>query len=156
MFLNRFHGIAVFLSVFVIMGGLAACDNPAEDDDHDHHAEEVEGAALVLGGDEVVRVLEAEVTGSLSVAEGETTGNITVELLDHDGEEVHAEDLGDEFSLRVVIQGDEIVTVAYPAAWTFTLQGDEAGDTAIRVQVLHEGHSDFTTPDIPVKVEEAE
>ncbi len=154
MFLTRLHGIAVFLSVFVILGGLTACSNPAEDDeDHDEHAEEIEGVALVLGDDEVVEVLDAGVTGSLSVEEGETTGEITVEFLDHDGEEVHAEDLDDEFSLGVEVQGDEIVTVAYPERWTFTLHGDEAGDTAIRVQLLHDGHADFTTPDIPVKVE---
>ncbi len=157
MFSTRLHGIAVILLVSALMGGLVACDNPAEDDhDHDDHAEEVEGVALVIGGDEAVRVLEAEVDGSLTVTEGETTGDITVEFLDHDGEEVHADELDDEFSLGVVVQGDEIVTVAYPGRWTFTLEGDEAGDTAIRVQLLHNDHADFTTPDISVTVEEAE
>ncbi len=154
MFSIRLRGVAAILFVFVIMSGLAACSNPAEDDDHDDHAEEIEGVALVLGGDEVVEVLEAEVTGSLSVDEGETTDDITVEFLDHDGEEVHAEDLDEEFSLGVEVQGSEIVTVANTGQWTFTLRGDEAGDTAIRVLLLHDGHADFTTPDIPVTVEE--
>ena len=149
MFVHKHYGVAVI--VFLIMTGLVACDNPAEDD-HDEHAD-AEGLVLVIGGEEVVRVEEAEVSGSLTVEAGETTSDITVEFLDHDGHEVHAEDLDEEFSLGVEIQGSEIVTVAYPSTWTFTLHGDEAGDTAIRVQLLHEGHSDFTTPDIPVTVE---
>jgi len=153
MFSTRLYGIAVILFVSLIASGLGACSNPAEEDDHDEHAEEIEGVALVLGGDEVVTVLDAEVEGSLEVAEGEKTGVITVEFLDHDGEEVHADELDDEFSLDVVVQGSEIVTVEQPGRWTFELQGDEAGDTAIRVLLLHDGHADFTTPDIPVKVE---
>lgn len=149
MFVRKHYGIAVI--VFFVMSGLVACDNPAEDD-HDEHAD-AEGLALVLGGEEVVRVEEAEVSGSLTVGVGETTSDITVEFLDHDGDEVHAEDLDEEFSLGVEIRGSEIVTVANTGRWTFTLQGDEAGDTAIRVQLLHDGHADFTTPDIPVTVE---
>ena len=149
MFLYRRYGVAVI--VFLIMSGLVACSNPAEDDDHEHA--DAEGLVLVLGGEEVVRVEEAEVTGSLTVGAGETTSDITVEFFDHDGHEVHAEDLDEEFSLGVEVRGSEIVTVAYTGRWTFTLQGDEAGDTAIRVQLLHDDHPDFTTPDISVTVE---
>lgn len=150
MFAYKHHGIAVI--VFLIMSGLVACSNPAEDDHEEEHAD-AEGLALVIGGEEVVRVEDAEVTGSLTVEAGETTSDITVEFFDHDGDEVHTEDLDEEFSLGVVVQGSDIVTVAYPGRWTFTLQGDEAGDTAIRVQLLHDDHPDFTTPDISVTVE---
>ena len=150
MFVHKHHGVAVI--VFLIMSGLVACSNPAEDDDHDEHAD-AEGLVLVLGGEEVVRVQEAEVTGSLTVEAGETTSDITVEFLDHDGDEVHAEDLDSEFSLGVEVRGSEIVTVANTGRWTFTLHGDEAGDTTIRVQLLHDDHPDFTTPDISVTVE---
>ena len=150
MFVSKHYGVAVI--VFLIMSGLVACSNPAEDDDHDEHAD-AEGLVLVIGGEEVVRVQEAEVTGSLTVEAGETTSDIEVEFLDHDGHEVHGEDLDEEFSLGVEVRGSEIVTVASTGRWTFTLHGDEAGDTAIRVQLLHEGHADFTTPDISVTVE---
>ena len=150
MFVRKHYGAAVI--VFLIMSGLVACDNPAEDDHHDEHAD-AEGLVLVIGGEEVVRVEEAEVTGSLSVGAGETTSDITVEFLDHDGHEIHGEDLDEEFSLDVEVRGSEIVTVANTGRWMFTLEGDEAGDTAIRVQLLHDGHADFTTPDISVTVE---
>ena len=146
----RRHGIAVI--VFLLMSGLVACSNPAEDDHEEEHAE-AEGLVLVLGGEEVVRVEEAEVTGSLTVGAGETTSDITVEFLDEDGNEVHVEDLDEELSLNVDIRGSEIVTVASTGQWTFTLEGDEAGDTAIRIQLLHDDHADFTTPDIPITVE---
>lgn len=157
MFSIRLRGVAAFAFVFALAAGLVACDNPAEDDHADEHAD-AEGLVLLLGGDEVVRVEEAEVDGSLTVEAGKTTSDITVEFLDHDGDEVHAEDLDEEFSLGVEVQGDDIVTVATATAgtWTFTLKGDEAGDTAIRVQLLHEGHADFTTPDISVTVTAAE
>ncbi len=150
MFAYRRHGVAVI--VFLLMSGLVACSNPAEDDHEEEHAE-AEGLVLVLGGEEVVRVEEAEVTGSLTVGAGETTSDITVEFIDHDGDEIHAEDLDSEFSLGVEIRGSEIVTVAYTDRWTFTLEGGDAGDTVIRVQLLHDGHADFTTPDISVTVE---
>ena len=150
MFTYRRHGVAVI--VFLLMSGLVACSNPAEDDHEEEHAE-AEGLVLVLGGEEVVRVEEAEVTGSLTVGAGETTSDITVEFLDEDGNEVHVEDLDEELSLNVDIRGSEIVTVASTGQWTFTLEGDEAGDTAIRIQLLHDDHADFTTPDIPITVE---
>lgn len=159
MFSTRLRGIAVMVFVSVFAGGLVACDNPAEDDhDHDEHAE-VEGLRLLLDGEEVVHVHEAEVEGSLTVPAGEDgedgeTGEITVEFLGHDDEEVHADELDDEFSLGVVEQGDhEHVHVHEEGRWSFSLHGEEAGDTAIRIMLLHEGHSDFTTPDIPVTVE---
>lgn len=151
MFVSKHYGVAVI--VFLIMSGLVACSNPAEDD-HDEHAE-VEGLMLLIGGEEVVHVHEGEVEGALTVPVGDETDEITVEFLGHDDEEVHADELDDEFSLGVEVQGDDIVHVHKEGRWTFTLDGEEAGDTAIRVMLLHEGHSDFTTPDIPVKVEEA-
>ena len=149
MFVHKHHGVAVI--VFLIMSGLVACSNPAEDEDEEHA--EVEGLVLVLGGEEVVRVEDAEVTGALTVEAGETTSDITVEFLDEDGNEVHVEDLDEELSLNVDIRGSEIVTVASTGQWMFTLKGDEAGDTAIRVQLLHDDHADFTTPNISVTVE---
>ena len=149
MFAYRRHGVAVI--VFLLMSGLVACSNPAEDD-HEEHPD-VAGLTLVLGGEEVVRVANAEVTGTLTVEAGETTSDITVEFLDEDGNEVHVEDLDEELSLNVDIRGSEIVTVASTGQWTFTLEGDEAGDTAIRIQLLHDDHADFTTPDIPITVE---
>ncbi|MXW64907.1 MAG: hypothetical protein F4Y00_05145 [Bacteroidetes bacterium SB0662_bin_6] len=154
MFSTRLRGIAVIVFIFVFAGGLAACDNPAEDDhDHDEHAE-VEGLLLFIGGEEVVHVHEGEVEGSLTVPVDDETDEITVEFEGHDGEEVHADELDDEFSLGVVVQGAALVDVHEEGRWSFALHGgDEAGDTAIRVMLLHEGHSDFTTPDIPVTVE---
>ncbi len=152
MFAYSRNGVAVI--VFLIMSGLVACSNPAEDEDEEHA--EVEGLVLVLGGEEVVRVAEAEVTGSLTVdIGGEATSDITVGFLDHDGDEVHGEDLDSEFNLRVDIQGGQLVTVSHTGRWTFTLQqaGSAEGSTAIRVLLMHGDHADFTTPDISVTVE---
>lgn len=145
----------------LLLGGfLTACDSNPVEDDHEDHAEEIEGLRLVADGQTLASWTEDEgLSGSVTVSEGAETSVITVEFLDHEGDEVHAEDLSDEFGLDYAIDDEGVVEVVRPAdagRWGFTLRGIRAGKTTIDVILTHVDHPELTGFDIPVIVTEAE
>ncbi|MBO6575692.1 MAG: hypothetical protein JJ896_11865 [Rhodothermales bacterium] len=136
---------------------LAACDsNPVDDDDHDDHADEIEGIAVMMNGAEVWRVLEGEVTCAtaqcgFAISAGEETPLISVEFLGHEGEEIHSEDLGAEFSLGHAFATEGIAEFeqhSEDGKWAFHLHGESAGTTGFQLRLLHNDHADFTTPPV--------
>lgn len=150
---NKFSIPVLAIAGTLLLSLMAGCDgNPVDDDDHDHA--EVEGLALILNGVEIYRVLEGVVsctpaTCGVTVAEGQETALITVEFLDHDGDEIHADDLDDDFSLGHVIADASIAEFEQHAGdgkWSFHVHGEAAGQTRMQLQLLHVGHADFTTP----------
>lgn len=150
--MSTFKSIFSVILVFGLIGLVAACDNPVEDEQDDDHAE-VEGVALMVGGEEVVRVLEGEVTGELEIAADGGSVDVDVEFLDHDGDRIHAEDLDEDFSLGWELSEEGVVTATQTGTWSFSLTPVSAGVTDLSVQLMHGGHADFTTPDIHVHVE---
>ena len=138
-----------YLMLIASILGLAACDNPVEED-HDHA--EVDGLILVSGSTHVVEVEEGVATGQLTITVGEDPVEFEVEFTDHDGHEIHAEDLDDEFSLAVISDDTAIATVTVEGRFGFMLDGIAAGTTEMEVQLLHDGHADFRTPKITVVV----
>lgn len=148
---------AVLYSLFVLLMavGLTACDDNPVDDDHDddEHAS-VEGLSVEINGVEVYRVLEGEVSCAqipcgITVAAGEETPLITVEFLAEDGDEIHAEDFDDDFTLGHEIDDTSVAEFeqhAEDGTWNFHIRGLQAGVTEMQLQLLHVGHADFTTP----------
>ena len=141
------------LFVLFLPFALAACSDNPVDDDHDDHAE-AEGMALVINGVEVYRVLQGQVSCAqepcgVTVSPGDETPLITVEFLDADGDEIHAEDLDDGSGLGYEIADETIAAVeqhAEDGAWRFHIQGLQAGTTRMQVMLMHGDHADFTTP----------
>ena len=131
---------------------LSACDNPV-DDDHDDHAE-VHGLLLELNGVEVYRVLEGQVTCAqtpcgITVVEGEETALISVEFLAEDGDHIHGEDLDEAFGLGYEIADPSVAEFEQhdeDGKWRFHIHGEQAGETRMQLQLLHNNHADFTTP----------
>jgi hypothetical protein len=148
MFVKLFNPIRLFSAIVLIMA-LAACDNPVEDDDD--HAD-AEALALFLNGEEIVTVAEGVVTGAIALPVGSQTNLITIEFRDHDGDEIHDEDLDDGFSLGWVVGDASIATFAQEGRWGFRITGVTVGTTQLTLHLLHSGHPDFTTPPIPVEV----
>lgn len=133
----------------------SACSNSVSGEDE--HSEP-EGFRLKISGQTVVEQLpDSDVTGSIEIDEGEETALITVWFIDHDGDEFqpHVDEghsLGYEFSTADIVefeQHDE------DGAWSFHLHGEAAGTTNLSVIILHSGHSDFESQDIPVIVTSA-
>lgn len=130
---------------------LAGCDNPAGDDDHDEHAEP-RGLQLVMNGDVIWNYLNGEASDDhIDLEAGSETDLITIEWLDQDGDEIHAEDLDDEFGLGWEIANEDIASVeqhSEDGPWSFHLHGESAGETTMQIMLMHGDHADFSTPGV--------
>jgi len=146
-FYRRFLAIGLCL----IAGWLAGCDNPVENDDEHHPGVEVAGVILISDGEDLVRVEGGQLADTLFVP---LEGALDVELafLDEDGQRFDEHDLEEGLALAWEISGEPVVTVRSTGAWTFEVQGDESGETALRILLMHGDHHDFTTPDVTVVV----
>jgi len=138
--------------------GFTACDND-DDDDHGEHLEAV-GVALVQDGDTLAMATSADtsdVSGEIHLHEGESRGPILVHFLDDEGHWFRpAEDPDGDHSLEI-LHNQLLVSVALDAAnWAFTITGVEEGETALVVRILHNGHADYVSPELPVHVEHSE
>ena len=144
--------MAFFLAAFVVLAGCD--DNPADHDDHDHddHAE-AEGIQIIDGSTVLYQVLEGAVTcdaapGGITVASGQTLNALEVAFIDHDGDEIHAEDLDDEFSLGFSVVNPAVAIVEQNGRFGLNVRGVIAGSTAMQVQLNHDGHADLTSPPV--------
>lgn len=138
------------LVVLYAAAGLAACDNPV-DNDHEEHAEAF-GLRLVLGGEEVYRVHDLQTTCpqgfcGIEVAEGEASALIRVDFLDEDENIIDVADLDEDFSLGHEILEPATAAFEQDGAWTFRIRGSQVGETKLRVMLMHLGeHEDFGSP----------
>ena len=139
-----------------LAAALAACGNPVKVDLHDEHAE-VDGLRVVFEGVELYRVLEGDVGCAqepcgIDVNAGEENGPMAVEFLDHDGHEIHGEDLDDEFVLGIDVADSNIVSFTRgsdESKWSFRVKGLQPGETHVRLHLYHGGeqeHPDISTP----------
>ncbi len=154
MHISIFIRWAAGLMSVIALGLLAAgCDNPVETNGHDH-AEDVEGLTLSTEEGELVLVEGGLTDDTLWVPLDGTTAEIFVEFLDHDGEEIHAEDLEEDFELGWTIADTGVLALDQQDTWSFVLEGLTADTTELEIQLLHlpQRHEDFTTPRIPVVV----
>lgn len=141
------------LTALSVLSVLSACsDSTGPGDDHKDPA----GLRATLSGTALVTVNAArQVTGSFTVAAGQSTGAISVAFLDEDGDPISP--ASDEY-LRVEIDGTAIASATQNpgGAFTFTLNGLVAGTTTMRLSLMHGtfpgGHSDYTSPNITVVV----
>lgn len=140
--------ISIFAAAILITAG---CDNPVEDDDHDH----AQAAGLVLeqGAATVLTVQGAQVSDTLRVATGDTTHAYDVEFLDQDGDRIHSEEFDDDFSLDWTVPDDEVLAIVREGRWRFRIDGLRVDTTAFTLQLMHLSHEDFTTPEIVVVVQ---
>ncbi len=119
---------------------------------------EVEAVGLVLldedSGAEVLRVAEGKVTGSIVVAAGTSSDHMTVRFLSEDGSQFTPS--ADEHSLELPVANGSIAEAGVIDGEPFTLSisGKSAGETSLQINLLHEGHTDFESPAIPISVTE--
>ena len=146
-----------------------ACED--DHDDHDHDDEHTDADGFVLeseSGVVVYREFEGTVEGSITLGVGDTL-ELSVHFLDHDGDEIeHEEDEEHEGGLS--ISGND-EGVAIVEAEEHEEDGDDhdhdeeehgtaihvigvsTGSTSFQLQLMHEGHSDYTsTNNVPVVV----
>ncbi len=166
----------VLISILPFMGGCG------EDDDHDHddapiHAD-ADGVLLTVDGVEIYRQFEEKQTGSIAISVNDEV-EVHVTFLNHDEEELHLDDIAgedehddehehdeeEEFSLAITEYDTEIIDVHLSHdehdeeehdeddhELSFEVIGLKAGETTIKLQLMHGDHPDFTALPIPVTV----
>jgi len=138
-----------------------------EDDAHDDHEEghtDADGFILEdAAGSEVYREFEGTVTGSVTLAVGETL-ELSVHFLDHEGNEIAHEEEGEEDHEDGLVVSENNASVAVVEVeeheegedhhgMAIHVQGVSAGSTSFKVQLMHDGHADYTsTNNVPVTV----
>lgn len=129
---------------------LISCSNPASDDDHDEHTEPY-GLELVMNGETILEYFDGDINGQLSVNEGEETSLITLRFLNEVREEIHEDDLDEEYSLAWEIADDQILAIEQhdeDGKWGFHIHGKSEGTSNIQLRLMHGDHADFETPDV--------
>ena len=142
---------ALGLLLTFTMAGVAGCedDNPVVGDGD--HFEPV-GLVLRIDGTEIVRYQNGAVSGAIDVAEGGATSQVEVRFIMEDGGLAVPED--DDEQLGVEIDDATIADVVDDDSgdWKFRIRGIAAGETDAVVRILHGGHADFQSKQIPVRV----
>lgn len=139
----------VLASLAFALFAIAGCtDNPVTPEEH---AEPV-GLVVFEGQTEIVRVEESVVTGAFDLLNGAVSPLYTLQFIDEEGDLFVPDD--PDFAPDAIVADATVVEVVRgdPADWDFRLRGLKTGTTSIRLVILHGGHEDFTSPEIPVTV----
>lgn len=141
------------LAFALLAGGCSDSTDPGDGPDHADAA----GLLAEIGGVEVVSVnADRVVTGGFTVAAGEETDHVEIRFLDEDGEVIDIDE--SEFYLAAEVDDEGVAEVEQHAPGEFEVHvvGVAEGVTSIRFLLMHgrhpDGHSDYTSPDIPVTV----
>ena len=152
--------------VFMLIGMLLFTTG-CEDDDHNHNHDEehTDADGFVLedeSGSEVYKEFEGAVTGTVTLSVGDTL-ELSVHFLDHEENEIeHEVDEEDEDEL-VISENDSNIAIVEVEEheegeeehheMAIHVIGVSAGSTSFKLQLMHEGHADYTsTNNVPVTV----
>ena len=152
--------------VFMLIGMLLFTPG-CEDDDHNHNHDEehTDADGFVLedeSGSELYKEFEGTMTGTVTLSVGDTL-ELSVHFLDHEGNEIeHEGDEEDEDEL-VISENDSNIAIVEVEEheegeeehheMAIHVIGVSAGSTSFKLQLMHEGHADYTsTNNVPVTV----
>jgi hypothetical protein len=135
-----------------------ACDsdNPVTGEDG-HHLEAL-GTAIIQGSDTLVMATSADpndVSGVIELYENESLENLQVIFLDDHGDWFLPDPQEHEdHSLNLLHNQLALHIDVDPATWLVDIQGLTSGETVLRVEIEHEDHADYVSPELPIHVEE--
>ncbi len=148
--------------VVLLLTGMILFTTGCEDDDHDDHHEEghTDADGFILedeSGNEVYREFEGAMTGSVSLAVGETL-ELSVHFLDHEGNEIaHEEEEGEDHEDGLAVSGNDVSIAVVEVeeheeggdhdehGMAIHVTGVSSGSTSFQLQLMHDGHSDYTS-----------
>lgn len=145
--------IKIFL-IIIISVTIISCskDDPISPSD-DHF--EAEGMVFYDSGIKIVEIFRGVTRDTFFVPLGNMTPHIEVKFLNPERKEIDPPDYKKK-PLSWAIDDSTVVGVRQHegegGSYEFHLQGKKAGITKIEFFVLHEGHPDFRSGKIPVKV----
>ena len=168
LFLRSIKPYVVFLLTSMLLF-TTGCED--DDHDHDHDEDHTDADGFILedeSGSEVYREFEGAMTGSVTLAVGDTL-ELSVHFLDHEGNEIEhsEEEEGEEHEDGLEVSGnDASVAIVEVEGHEEEEDHDEehhgsalhvigvsAGSTSFTLQLMHDGHADYTsTNNVPVTV----
>lgn len=157
---------AIIISILFTSLFLASCD---DSDSVTPSEEHFEAAGYIIKNENdstVFKVLKGQVDNTISesftllLADG--SQNFTIEFLDEDGnnigipehedhEESEEEEEHEEHELEFQMEDDSIINIEIDE-WELNITPLKIGETNFRIQILHEGHPDFTSPFVPIEI----
>ena len=168
LFLRALKPYIVFLLTSMLM-----FTTGCEDDDHDHDEDHTDADGFVLedeNGTEVYREFEGAMTGSVTLAVGDTL-ELAVHFLDHEGNEIEhsEEEEGEEHEDGLEVSGNDASVAVVEVEGheeeeehdgeeehhgsALHVIGVSAGSTSFKLQLMHDGHADYTSANnVPVTV----
>jgi len=159
------HGYAIY-GIHALFCLLLVFNFACEDDNHDHDEEHTDADGFVFeneSGTAVYTELEGEVTGSITISVGDTL-ELSVHFLDHEGNEIeHDDDDDDEEEELSISENDSNIAIIESEVheegeedhhgMAIHIVGVSSGSTSFKLQLMHDGHADYTsTNNIPVVV----
>jgi len=137
--------IALTFTVVLLFAG---CNNPASNADvHEEHVRPY-SMEFIMNGKSIVTYELGNVSGHFDIGEDQETSLITAEFFDEDGNEIHSEDLSDEYSLAWDIANADHAEIEQhdgDGRWSFHIVGQSAGETTVQFLLMHIDHSVFET-----------
>ena len=156
----RAHLVFMLIGMFLFTTG-------CEDDDHNHNHDEehTDADGFVLedeSGSEVYKEFEGAMTGTVTLSVGDTL-ELSVHFLDHEGNEIEHEGDEEEEDELVISENDSNIAIVEVEEheegeeehheMAIHVIGVSAGSTSFKLQLMHEGHADYTsTNNVPVTV----
>lgn len=131
---------------------LIGCNNPASnDDDHEEHSDP-DRMEFIIDGESIASYTYSNdsTEGHFDLQEGAET-SVTVEFFAEDGDEIHGEDLDEEYSLAWEIANPDIANIEQhdeDGRWSFHVAGKTSGETTVQFKLMHGNHADFRTPGV--------
>ncbi len=139
------------LALAVLAAGCSDSTDP-----HDDHADAA-GLIAQINSVAVVSVnANRVVTGGFTVAAGEETDHVEIRFLDADGDVIEIDESEHYLAAEVDDGGIAEIEQHSPGEFEVHVVGVAEGITNIRFKLMHgqhpNGHSDYTSPNIPVTV----
>ena len=154
------HLVFMLIGMFLFTTG-------CEDDDHNHNHDEehTDADGFVLedeSGSELYKEFEGTMTGTVTLSVGDTL-ELSVHFLDHEENEIEHEGDEEEEDELVISENDSNIAIVEVEEheegeeehheMAIHVIGVSAGSTSFKLQLMHEGHADYTsTNNVPVTV----
>jgi hypothetical protein len=160
----RAHSVLLLATAILFTTG---CED--DDHDHDHNEDHTDANGFVLeteAGVEVYREFEGTQTGGVTLSVGDTL-ELMVHFLDNEGNEIehsddehddhddHGDEHDDDGDGLVVSENDATIAVVEVEGHheedgddhgnALHVEGVSAGSTSFKLQLMHDGHADYTS-----------
>ena len=154
------HLVFMLIGMFLFTTG---CED--DDHNHDHDEEHTDADGFVLedeSGSELYKEFEGTMTGTVTLSVGDTL-ELSVHFLDHEGNEIEHEGYEEDEDKLVISENDSNIAIVEVEEheegeeehheMAIHVIGVSAGSTSFKLQLMHEGHADYTsTNNVPVTV----